>query len=163
MYIVLTWSMYILWKVSSNLNNWHIHHLTHTHIHVYVCMCVCVYIIYIWQGDLSSTFSVNFSFTIVLSTTVTMFYIRSSDRTAQSLYPFTNLLLFPTPPSSRQLLSFSLFWKKKIVLTPFIVVHIYFLHRHYALFVWNISLSIMPSKSIPVVTSGRISFFPMGK
>ena len=53
--------------------------------------------------------SPDFSYTIELSTVVTMFYIRSSDfiyLTDESLYPFNNLFFFSPLPAAGNQLSF---------------------------------------------------------
>ena len=78
------WYRYTLWKDCP--------HLVNTSITTYIYLYVCV-----WE-HVSFTLSKFRLHNTVLTTTVTMFYIRSSDLirlTAESLYPFSNLSLFP--------------------------------------------------------------------
>ena len=88
-YNVMIWYMYTLWKDSSHQVNEHIFHLP------------CLPFFFGWE-HLSSTFLENFSYTIVLSTIVTMLYIRSLDLVfliTEGLYSFINFSLFSLRPS----------------------------------------------------------------
>ena len=97
----------------------------------------------------------------VLLTIVAMMFIRSSDLIhciAESLYPFTHLSLFPPPP---QPLATTFLLSVSMSLTFFFflkIPHISDTTQYLSFSSWLISLSIMPSRSIHVVTNGGISF-----
>ena len=103
------------------------------------------------------------SYSMILSTTVIVLYIRSSDfihLIAESLYASNNFSLFPYHPAPGSYYS------------AFCVYEFDFLKKFY---IWStpcsidiclsllLSLSKMPSKSIHVVANGRISFFLMAE
>ena len=88
----------------------------------------------------------------MLSTIVTIFYICSSDfirLIAGSMYPFTNLSLFPANLSPWQPLFYSLFLRG----WPFQIPHWSDNHTLFV-FAWFISFNIMPSSFIHIVASG---------
>ena len=120
---------------------------------VFIFLSPCV-----WEHLSSTLFNKYQADNTVLSAIVTMLFIRSSDLShliTESLYPFTNPFLFPPIPSSWQPPFYSLFLRIQL----FKIQHISDTIQYLFLFVWFISLSIMPSSFIHVVTKDRISFF----
>ena len=92
----------------------------------------------------------------IISATVIMLYIKSSNLIhliTESLYPLTNLLLFPTYPSP--LASTVLFLHSAFLCFRF---HIQVIPCSVCLTLSDFFISIMPSKSIHVVVHGRIFF-----
>ena len=90
------------WKTECTL----IHTHTHTHLssHVYLFLFLSPSFFFFWCEHLSSYFLVNFNYAIVLSTTITVLYIKSSDLIhliTESLH-FYQLLPIPNPKKLQQ-------------------------------------------------------------
>ena len=111
-----------------------------------------------WWEHLRSTLSSFQVCNTVLLTMVTMLNIRSSElilHIIENLYPLTYISPFPSPPAPGNHHSTLCFCKFSILDSTCKWDHAVFV------FVWLISLSVMPSRFIHVVANGRISFFFM--
>ena len=94
----------------------------------------------------------------MVSTIVTLFYIRSSDFIHLTVESCT--LLSASPYFSHPVASGTVFLLSKS-LTLKNLPHIHDTIQYLSFYIWIVSLSIMPSRPNYVVPSGRISFFLM--